>query len=614
MIDWTNLRAAVRQLRKGQRQFLEFDIFFKLLGLAVLQPPLAWLTGRLISSTGYPAVTNDQLLSFFISLPGLLTVLVFGAGTFAILFVEQTGMQLVDLATDQKRVVNASEVLWLLVKRLAQMTRLGGVLIVLSILAVTPLLALAGITHLSLLSGADINYYLAERPPEFWAAVAIGLLLTGVTILVAVYLLGRWLLCGPILLYEKVNGLAALRRSAELGRGRHLLWTRTLVTWTMALLVIGVLVTVAFNRIGVLLVTVLGTRPQLLLAVLGALIIAYIVCLAALSLVGTAVNSIYINRLYSFAAKLSREEMLRRGSFQHVLRPVVDATFRRANRLAWAAALAIVASSAAAAYAVAQGFGAAEAPAITAHRGSSGHAPENTIAAIEAAIEDGADFAEIDVQETADGVIVMLHDADLMRLAGVAWKIWETQYDSLRRLDVGGWFAPQFEGERIATLREVVAIARGKIDLNIELKYNGHDVALAQRVVTILQEENFIEHAAISSLDIDGLRQVEALDDRIKTGYIVATAVGDLAGIDVDFFSVSTRFANPSRIGRLKRRGKEVHIWTVNDRQQMSTFIDMGVTNILTDYPATLRAMLREREGLDESQRILIAFRNWLRH
>ena len=79
---------------------------------------------------------------------------------------------------------------------------------------------------------------------------------------------------------------------------------------------------------------------------------------------------------------------------------------------------------------------------ITAHRGSSMAAPENTLAAIARAIEDGADYAEIDVQETADGTVVVIHDTDLKRITGLAEKIWDVTYDEVRELDFGSWFSP----------------------------------------------------------------------------------------------------------------------------------------------------------------------------
>ena len=105
---------------------------------------------------------------------------------------------------------------------------------------------------------------------------------------------------------------------------------------------------------------------------------------------------------------------------------------------------------------------------ITGHRGSSLHTPENSLAAIRQAIADSADFAEIDVQETSDGQVVVVHDADLARLAGVARKVREMTFDEVRAVDIGTPVGPQFAGEKVPTLDEVLEAAKGKIGVNIE--------------------------------------------------------------------------------------------------------------------------------------------------
>ena len=112
---------------------------------------------------------------------------------------------------------------------------------------------------------------------------------------------------------------------------------------------------------------------------------------------------------------------------------------------------------------------------ITAHRGGARKAPENTISALEYSIECGADFAEIDVQETKDGELILLHDDSLKRTAGVSKNVWEMNLAQIRKLDAGTSFHKRFRGEKIPTLEEVLKFCKGKLDLNIEIKYNGKD-------------------------------------------------------------------------------------------------------------------------------------------
>jgi glycerophosphoryl diester phosphodiesterase len=249
---------------------------------------------------------------------------------------------------------------------------------------------------------------------------------------------------------------------------------------------------------------------------------------------------------------------------------------------------------------------------VTAHRGSSKKAPENTLSSIRQAIEDGADYAEIDVQETSDGVVVLLHDSDLKKVSGLGKKIWETSYEELKDIDIGTWFSSTFAGERIPTLGEAIDTAKGKIKLNIELKYNGHDEKLAERVVDIVKEKQFEKDCIISSLKYDALLKVEKLDAQLRTGYMVVRSIGDLPALNVDCLCVESGLATASLIARARAVGKEVHVWTVDEVAQMKHFIDLRVNGIITNYPDRLIKILRERAAMSDAERILVKAKRWL--
>ncbi len=607
------LRNAVRQTRAGFWRFAEFDLFFKVAAVILLQPVLACGARSLISSTGYSVLSNEQLLAFFLSVPGVALVVLFVGGSLAILLAEQAGLHIVDLALRTGREMTAAEALWLTLKRLAGILKLGGVLTALALLAVLPLFAVGALAHALLLSGSDINYFLSEKPAEFWTAVSIGLVLLGVVIFVAGHLYGRWVLCVPVVLYEGCGPIQAVRRSAELSRRDRPRIRRSVLAWALLVVLAGILAVILFDVLGLLLTRVLAGFLRLLLLSIGALVVVFLLVIAGISFIGTAVNSAFINLLYHHltdGGEISSPVGLAIG-------PAGDAGtsrhWRRVNRTLWLAAAAMVVGSTVSALAVMYARRTAPPVQVTAHRGSSLRAPENSLSAIEAAIEDGADYAEIDVQETADGVIVVLHDSDLLRVAGRDWKIWDTEYEQLRNLDAGSWFAPEFAGERIPTLEQVIEVARGRIKLNIELKYNGHDQRLAERVVEILDDADVADQVVVTSLELRAIAEVRELDPAIRVGFIVARSIGDLTRIDADIFSLNSSFASQALVGQLRRNGKGVHVWTVNGRRNMSRFVDSGVENIITDEPAVLREMLSEREELDEAERILLAFRNWLR-
>jgi glycerophosphoryl diester phosphodiesterase len=243
---------------------------------------------------------------------------------------------------------------------------------------------------------------------------------------------------------------------------------------------------------------------------------------------------------------------------------------------------------------------------IVAHRGGAIAAPENTMAAVHRGIVDTTDWVEIDVQESADGVIVVAHDKDFMRASGVDTKVWEAPYDQLRKIDIGSWFAPEFAGEHPPTLEEVLLACKGKARVVIELKYYGHDQQLEQRVAEIVESTEMVSDVSIMSLKYAGVLKFKALRPDWSYGLLSAVSVGNLARLDVDFLAVNASQAKRSMIRSAHGRGKRVYVWTVNDPIQMSTMISRGVDAIITDDPARVRAVLDQRSELSAVERLLI--------
>lgn len=128
-------------------------------------------------------------------------------------------------------------------------------------------------------------------------------------------------------------------------------------------------------------------------------------------------------------------------------------------------------------------------PQITAHRGYSQLAPENTIPAFELAIEHQADFIELDVQETKDHGLVVIHDSHLLRLAGCDRNLWNLTTSELANLDVGQWFGEAFKHTRIPSLASVMDLAKDRVNLNLELKIHGHEQKLVSQVVELIHEK-----------------------------------------------------------------------------------------------------------------------------
>jgi glycerophosphoryl diester phosphodiesterase len=243
---------------------------------------------------------------------------------------------------------------------------------------------------------------------------------------------------------------------------------------------------------------------------------------------------------------------------------------------------------------------------IIAHRGASAAAPENTMAAFERAIADHADWIELDVQESADGVVVVQHDSDFMKAAGVDLKVWDATLEDLREIDVGSHFGSEFADQRVPTLREALELAKGKIGVLVELKYYGRDEDLEARVIEVIEATGVESDIALMSLKYAGIRKAAALRPAWPHGFLSTVNVGDLTRLDVDFLALSGSTASRSVIRRAHKRGMKVYVWTVNDPIQMSVMMSRGVDGLITDEPALAHRVQELRADLSPFGRLLV--------
>jgi glycerophosphoryl diester phosphodiesterase len=251
---------------------------------------------------------------------------------------------------------------------------------------------------------------------------------------------------------------------------------------------------------------------------------------------------------------------------------------------------------------------------VSAHRGSSCRAPQNTISAFLAAIDDEADYIELDVQETRDGVVVVLHNANLLHVGGVDRNIWDLNYSELQELEVGSSFSPEFAGERVPTLEETIDVTKGKIKLNIELKIYGHQKHLEEEVVRLVGEKGIEDHCVITSLDYNALKEVRRLNQDLKIGMIITYLIGEYSKLDVDFYSVEPFLVITKKFMLdAHADNKDVHIWSLSPGDDVSQYVDLGVDNIINDDPVRVRELLNEKQKRSKIEKVIPKFFTFVR-
>lgn len=224
---------------------------------------------------------------------------------------------------------------------------------------------------------------------------------------------------------------------------------------------------------------------------------------------------------------------------------------------------------------------------ITAHRGDSSNAPENTMAAFDAAYENGADIIEIDVRQTIDGRYIIMHDESLYRTTGVRKKVGEVSYSYIQTLDAGSSFSKKYAGEKIPTLEEVIEFAiENDIYLNIELKSAKTDKDYIQGIVDILHEYDFVDKCMIGSSKYNELKQLKELDEDINTLYILHYALNNLGSMEyVDAFSIKFNYISNDLVKDIHKHDKKVYAWTVDNESWIKWLLLRDVDGIITNDP-----------------------------
>ncbi len=241
---------------------------------------------------------------------------------------------------------------------------------------------------------------------------------------------------------------------------------------------------------------------------------------------------------------------------------------------------------------------------VIAHRGYSGEAPENTLAAFKKALEVGSDMIELDIHFSKDRQIVVIHDETLERTADGLGRVADFSLADLKKFDAGFWFSPEFKGERIPTLAEVLRLAKGKILVNIEIKSPSHGLysvtELAEQSLKEVQEMGMLKDVIFSSFNPLALEKIRELAPHAYVAILYHREWKFIAeitkGKSFEVLNLRKDFLNKKRIERIKGLGMLVNVYTVNKEEELRRFVAWGVNGIITNYPGRLIKILQQKK------------------
>ena len=257
---------------------------------------------------------------------------------------------------------------------------------------------------------------------------------------------------------------------------------------------------------------------------------------------------------------------------------------------------------------------------IIAHRGASDFYPENTLIAVDKAIELGADMIDIDVRMTKDNEIVVIHDETVDRTTNGTGNVSEMTLAEIQALDAGSWRDSKFADAKVPTLKEVLDLVDGRVTMLIEIKHHqSNHSEIAKKLVEVIQKErNGYEWCILQSYEEDYLEIVHDEDPKIQTkkllvgedstpllAFYMETKVqlGRATKRDdeqLDALNPPYHTLSAKRIFRMHARGFKVYTYLIDDRDEMIMMLNAGVDGIITNRPDVLMQIRKEIAALED--------------
>lgn len=573
----------------------KLHLAYTLIGTFLYAPLTALLSQALFAFSAPKSVLSDfEIADYLLSPFGALSALVLFAATTTSLLFEQVSMQAALLDTASRDMIS----LLFFALRRTKALLLFSLSLGLRIVLISAPFSLVLFWFVASAFDYDINYYLHAWPGDF----VVKLLFMLSLITAWAFVLGRklidWSLALPIMVFRHFSVHQSFEHSARFVAPFRIAILKAFVMWG-GCLVVGSL----------LLFGLLGYVASLTLSLFYDNIPLFGVAVYCwVALFGVAGFVLALCGAMRFAA-ITVHFGKRTGALSSLPSINLSKTVLLSKPIRYIFILAALLLSGGALYQNARLLFWREQPLhmpeIVAHRGASLEAPENTLAAFDAAIKSGADWIELDVQASSDGAVVVAHDYDLMRVGNKALPVTTTPLSTLKQVDVGSWFDPRFHAERLPTLEAVLRYVGTKSGLMIELKYYGDDPRLIDATLKTISKYPKVTIALIS-LKAPVVASIKDRAPSLQTGLLLNKSVGKLAAIPADFVAVNILTTDTAWIRTAHHAGKRVYVWTVDDPAAIYKAMWMGADGIITNDPALARRVSESALNLEPFEQMAL--------
>ncbi len=567
-------------LRYNLKTLVAFEFLFKLLSVFLFTPLFVHLFDLIMKFRGYSYLTLENIYPFFVH-PITLFLLFFLL--FLVMIYTMFDITTLIIILDysyQKQKIKIMDAIRLALEKCKNMFRLQNVSLAVLVLFLIPFVNI-GIGS-SFVSSVRFPDYIVEYILKNDLLFIIILLL----ISLAIFFILKWLYAIHYYVIEGISFKDARRKSSILGYKSHLKDWMVLIVVQFIFFFIYVLF-IVFGILGIFLFS--HWLKSILLKSVIATIISGFLALSFLifTLLATSISYATISSLFYIQKKKKEEKII------HLPIYLLDKNQKNNQILKRFFSILFIISFGIGFFFIHGLYNGKynlnieyiRKIDVTAHRGASIKYPENTLASFEGAKNLGADFIELDVQQTKDEEIIVIHDKSLKRVAKMEKNIEDLTLEELKKIDVGSYFNEEFKDEKIPTLEEVLIWAKeNNMKLNIELKPTGKEKNFESSVIQIIKDIDYMENSFIASQNYSVLENVKKMDDRIKTIYVASVFYGNFHAFpDADDFSLEATNITASLVNELHKEGKKIYAWTINNEETMRKMIELRVDNIITD-------------------------------
>lgn len=599
--------VGMRRLTAHWKPLILFEILWKLVTLLVIAPACAGLIQLAIHLAKLKYLTTSNLLQFLRS-PWtilLLAVLLLLAALYTLFEIaavctcfRQSRFQKV--RTTLGRMVRSG------LQSVLHFFRGGGPFLVLHLLVLIPLMQFSATSGIFTAMGIPdfLAYYMTKK--EFLLPIYVA------AIILCCLLSVRWVFSSVLFTQNQCSYRSARATSVQLVRGRFWQTFFSVLVWNCcyfaALLVFLCMITVVVLMV----IRATGSDDLIMSQAMRILKLLIQIVLWSFSFFATPICMAHLTALLEKRCVQMPEVVLPEPvPLSRSAKP-----FRRSTAVLTACCFTVAALGLNLSYVYSVFTGKAnfrlalfQNPTVMAHRGLSADAPENTLYAFSDAISVGADFIELDVQQTRDGVLVVMHDSNLKRTTGVNKDIWDVDYADIQNLDAGSWFDPAYANARIPTLEETLQFVDKRAKLNIEIKPTKHSSdTLEQDVAELITRYQYTDACYVTSFSYGSLKKVKEANPEIHTGYLMSVAYGQFYSLKyADAFSLNKVFVTSQVVNAAHQQGKQIFAWTVNSMSEVRSLCNLHVDSIITDDPVMVQNVI-SRDSTGETLRSVLDY------